>query len=126
MKSLFLFAGDQKIEHLNGTNPEHFFQIASKAPIDLFATQLGLIESYGKDYSEVNYLVKLNSKTNIVPVDEVDPVSLQLHSVDDVVAFKKTSGLNIVGVGYTIYLGSIYEAQMLSQAAQVVNINHPW
>jgi len=132
---LFLFAGDQKIEHLNKDfygeeipeecgNPEHLFKIASKAPVGVFATQLGLIASYGCDYKQVNYVVKLNSKTNLVPTKQKDPISLLLHSVIDVVQFQNQTDLNIVGVGYTVYLGSEYESQMLVQAAQVVSHAH--
>ena len=72
---LFLFAGDQKVEHLNddffGKNvnpedndPEHLFKIANAARIGVFATQLGLIARYGANYNKIPYLVKLNSKTN--------------------------------------------------------------
>ena len=57
---LMLFAGDQKVEHLNddyygegiaadNNTPKHMFEIASKARIGCFATQLGLIAQYGKD-----------------------------------------------------------------------------
>ena len=129
--SLFLFAGDQKIEHLHKdfygpgipaecVDPEHLFKIASQAPIDAFATQLGLIEQYGNDYKNIPYVVKLNSKTDLVPVTQADPLSLSLHTVADVMEIKEDMGLSIVGVGYTVYLGSEYEAQMLSEAAQVV------
>jgi len=41
-----------------------------------------------------------------------------------VVDFQKNSGLKISGVGYTIYLGSEYEADMLHQAAQIVYDAH--
>ena len=72
-----LFAGDQKIEHLNkdfygkgiakeDNNPEHLFRIASKATIGGFAAQYGMITHYGRDYKNINYIVKLNSKTNLV------------------------------------------------------------
>lgn len=128
---LLLFAGDQKIEHLNddfygkgidlaAADPRHLFEIASKGRIGVFATQLGLIARYGQQYPDVRYVVKLNSRTNIVSLEHDDPVSLNLASVDDVIAFERNSGLDIVGVGYTVYLGSRYEAQMLSQASQVV------
>jgi fructose-bisphosphate aldolase/6-deoxy-5-ketofructose 1-phosphate synthase len=74
---LMLFAGDQKVEHLNDdfygeevpegdADPEHLFKIASQAKIGVFATQLGLIARYGMDYKNVPYLVKVNSKTNLV------------------------------------------------------------
>src|SRR6185503_17613312 len=68
---LMLFAGDQKVEHMNDdffgegiapddADPEHLFRIASRARIGVFATQLGLIARYGHDYRDVPYLVKLN------------------------------------------------------------------
>ena len=128
---LFLFAGDQKIEHLNQdffgenippevANPQHLFAIADNYVIGAFATQLGLIARYGAQYPKINYIVKLNSKTNLLPAEAHDPMSEQLWSVHDVVTFKKNSGLNICGVGYTIYLGSEYEALMLQQAAQII------
>lgn len=132
---LMLFAGDQKVEHLNddffgqGTHPddadpEHLFQIASKGNIGVFATQLGLIARYGMDYSDVSYLVKLNSKTNLVKTKQMDPFNTQWLDVYQVVEMKRNSGLNIVGVGYTVYLGSEYEADMLHQAAQIVYEAH--
>jgi len=132
---LMLFAGDQKVEHLNDdfygkgiapedNSPEHMFKIASKAKIGVFATQLGLIARYGRDYSKIPYLVKLNSKTNLVPYDKKDPYSQAWLSVGDVVAFAKSSGLDIKGVGYTVYLGGEHEHAMLSQAASIVHEAH--
>jgi len=132
---LMLFAGDQKVEHLNkdfygegiapdDANPEHLFKVADAAKIGVFATQMGLIARYGKQYNQVPYLVKLNSKTNIVPVDEKAPLSQLWFDVDDVVSFRKRSGLNILGIGYTIYLGSEYEHIMLREAAQSIYKAH--
>ncbi|AAM06044.1 fructose-bisphosphate aldolase [Methanosarcina acetivorans C2A] len=132
---LMLFAGDQKVEHLNDdfygegvpeddADPEHLFRTASEAKIGVFATQLGLIARYGMDYRSVPYLVKLNSKTNLVKTSQADPFSNLWYDVDKVVRFKENSGLNILGVGYTIYLGSESEAEMLLQAAQVVYDAH--
>jgi fructose-bisphosphate aldolase/6-deoxy-5-ketofructose 1-phosphate synthase len=119
-EKLFLFAGDQKVEHMNRVEPEYLFKIASRAPVSALATQLGLISHYGPDYKNINYVVKLNSKTNLIPAEQKDPVSLAMYSVQDVVQFKKDSGLSVVGVGYTVYLGSEFESQMLHQAAQAV------
>jgi fructose-bisphosphate aldolase/6-deoxy-5-ketofructose 1-phosphate synthase len=132
---LMLFAGDQKVEHLNDDfygegvpeddeDPEHLFKIASQAKIGVFATQLGLIARYGMDYRNVPYLVKINSKSNLVETSQADPFSNLWYDVDQVVQFKENSGLNILGVGYTIYLGSEFEAEMLVQAAQVIYDAH--
>ncbi|MFH1656866.1 MAG: aldolase [bacterium] len=132
---LMLFAGDQKLEHLNDdfygpeihaddADPEHLFRIASQAKIGVFATQLGLIAKYGLDYKKVPYLVKLNSKTNLVGVEQQDPYNGTITEVEQVVEFKKSSGLKILAVGYTIYLGSESEAVMLREAATAVYKAH--
>jgi fructose-bisphosphate aldolase/6-deoxy-5-ketofructose 1-phosphate synthase len=128
---LMLFAGDQKIEHLNddfvgpqasadSSDPEHLFRIASQAKIGAFASQLGTIARYGMHYQDVPYIVKMNSKTNLVPTVQHDPLSLALNTVEQVQAFKKSSGLNIVGIGYTIFLGSEYEPQMLAEVSRMI------
>lgn len=125
MKKLFLFAGDQKIEHLNkNIDAQKLFEIADAAPIGAFATHLGLIDLYGDDFKNIDYVVKLNAKTNLVPTSQRDPLSLALNSVEDVVEFRDSKKVKIVGVGYTVYLGSEYEPQMLSQAAQMVYKAH--
>jgi len=132
---LMLFAGDQKIEHLNDdfhgegiaaddSDPEHLFRIASQAEIGVFATQMGLISMYANDYPDIPYLVKLNSKTNLVKTAQQDPLSTQMIDVRQVVEFKKNTGLNILAVGYTVYLGSEYENAMIREAAQAVHWAH--
>jgi len=132
---LMLFAGDQKMEHLNNdfygegvslddAEPEHLFRIASESNIGVFATQLGLAARYGKDYADVPYLIKLNSKSNLVKTKQMDPFSNQLIEVGQVVEFKRNTGLKISAVGFTVYLGSEFEAQMLHQAAQIVYEAH--
>ena len=136
---LMLFAGDQKVEHLNkdfvgkyelgqipadDADPEHMFRIASQGTIGVFATQIGMIARYGADYADVAYLVKLNSKTSLVKTATMDPLSNLWLDVDRVVKFREDSGLKIPAVGYTIYLGSTYEPRMLEQAARLVNDAH--
>lgn len=132
---MMLFAGDQKVEHLNDdffgegipaddNDPEHLFKIASTGNIGVFATQLGLIARYGMDYPDVPYLVKINSKSHLVKTKQMDPFSNQLYDIDQVVEFRENSGLKILGIGYTIYLGSEFEADMLNQAAQLIYNAH--
>jgi len=128
---LFLFAGDQKVEHLNsdfvgeGISPEdatpaHLFDIASKAKIGAFAAQLGLIARYGIDFQHVPFIVKLNSKSDLIKTNQKDPYSATWTSIDAVKRFKHSSGLTIGGVGYTIYPGSEYESEMFAEAAKLV------
>lgn len=132
---LMLFAGDQKIEHLNDdfygegipaedNDPEHMFKIASKGRIGIFASQMGLIARYGMDYKNIPYLVKINSKSHLVKVSQKDPQSTSWFNLSQIEEFRKNSGLKIVGVGYTIYLGSEYEADMLSEAAKHIYDAH--
>ena len=132
---LMLFAGDQKVEHLNSdfygpqidprdNSPDHLFNIAAKSQIGAFAAQLGLIARYGMDYPEVPYLVKMNSKTNLVKASQSDPISSQWFEVQQVIDFRDDSGLDILGIGYTVYLGSDKEDLMLSQAARLVYEAH--
>ncbi|HDR72981.1 MAG TPA: aldolase [Methanoculleus sp.] len=128
---LMLLAGDQRVEHLNDdfygegiheddADPEHLFRIAQQGRIGVYATQLGLIARYGRQYPDIPYLVKLNSKTHLVKTAQQDPMSNQWFTIDQIVRFREQSGLKIAAVGYTIYLGSEFEAEMLHQAAQVV------
>ncbi len=132
---LMMFAGDQKVEHLNDdfvglkipkevADPEHYFKIANKAHIGVFATQIGMIAKYGRDYPKIPYLIKLNSKTNLLTEKYKDPVSNRWLSVENIIDFKKESKLNIVGVGYTLYIGSWYEAEMFGQAARIIYKAH--
>lgn len=128
---LALFAGDQKIEHMNddffGPNisiddnsPGHLFKIAQNAKIGAFASQFGLIARYGVDYPKIPYVIKINSKTNLVKKDLKDPISSVMIDIEQIDRLKKQSGLNIVGVGYTIYPGSEFEHIMIREASQII------
>ena len=131
---LMLFACDQKIEHLNkdfygegidiaDLDPEHLFKIGSEGVCGVLAGQRGLVAQYAADYPEINYLVKMNSKTNIVGTKQEDPYSPQLYDFDAILAMKE-AGVNIVGLGYTIYLGSEYEATMMAEAGELIAQAH--
>ncbi|MDR2672856.1 MAG: hypothetical protein LBC35_06175 [Coriobacteriales bacterium] len=131
---LMLFACDQKIEHLNAdfygsgidgadNDPEHLFRIGSGGIIGVLAAQSGLIARYAADYPTINYLVKMNSKTNLVKTKQDDPYSAQLYPLEAILALRE-SGANIVGIGYTIYLGSEYESSMLVEAAELIMEAH--
>ncbi|MGE5426030.1 MAG: aldolase [Bacillota bacterium] len=131
---LLLFAGDQKIEHLNDdfygksidpedASPEHLFLIAANIPGAVLATHIGLLDRYGQDYRDLPYIVKLNGKSPINR-DEDDIFSGSLVSKDDLLRFIDNSKLKIVGLGYTVYLGSKREAKMLKQAAKAIQTAH--
>lgn len=135
-----LFACDQKIEHLNddfydggnkippGSNdPAHLFEIGARAheqgTIGVLAGQLGLVSAYARDFSDIPYLVKMNSKSHMVKTGQRDPVSMAMWNIDDVFALKN-NGINVVGIGYTIYLGSEFEHDMLTEAASLIREAH--
>lgn len=131
---LMLFACDQKVEHMNkdfygegidpsDSDPQHLFDIADQGTIGVMAGQRGLIAMYAGDYPEINYLVKMNSKTNLVKTAQADPYSPQLYDLDAVLAMRD-NGVNIVGLGYTIYLGSENEALMLAEAGELIAEAH--
>jgi len=138
---LMLFACDQKVEHLNDdfygegididdAEPEHLFRIGSQGVCGVLAGQRGLIAQYAADYPDINYLVKMNSKTHLVKTSAKDPVkhqddpySPQLYDIQTVLDLRE-NGVNAVGVGYTIYLGSEYEANMMQEAGQLIADAH--
>lgn len=131
--NLMLFAGDQKVEHLNDDfvgespegriadedgDPEHLFRIARDGVIGCFAAQFGLIARYALEYPEVPYLVKINSKTHLIKTPQKDPRSLPWVGIEDAVELRQ-AGLNVVGVGFTVYPGSEFEAEQMQDAARV-------
>ncbi|HTX86497.1 MAG TPA: aldolase [Candidatus Nanoarchaeia archaeon] len=132
---LLMFACDQKVEHLNDdfvapgmspevADPKHYFEIAQKARIGVLGSQLGLIAKYADICPKVPFLIKANSKTNLIKKSARDPFSNRWVPMDDVIKFKKKSGLNIVGVGYTVYIGSEFESESFGQAARIVYDAH--
>ena len=131
---LMLFACDQKIEHMNAdffgegidisdSDPEHMFQIGNQGIVGVLAGQRGLIARYAPDYPNINYLVKMNSKTNLVKTAQSDPYSPLLYGLDSILDMRE-AGVNIVGLGYTIYLGSEYESDMMAEAGQLIADAH--
>jgi class I fructose-bisphosphate aldolase len=135
-----LFACDQKIEHLNddfydggkniplsSNDPEHFFKVGQAAhaagTIGVLAGQLGLISHYARDYPDIPYLVKLNSKSHMVKTSQRDPISQAMWDLDDVMALV-SNGINVVGIGYTVYIGSEFEHEMLTEAANFIRQAH--
>jgi len=131
---LFLFAGDQKVEHLNddfyGKNisledasPEHLFKIAARVPGAILATHIGLLAKYGQDYKNLPFILKINGKSPLSGTKDTLYSGAWLNG-GEILRFHKQSGLKIIGLGYTVYLGSEQEAQMLKEAAEMVQNAH--
>lgn len=127
---MMMFAGDQKVEHLNddfvgpgipkeSADPKHYFEIAKSAHIGVFATQIGIMSRYADICPKIPLIVKVNSKTNLVKGEVSDPFSNRWLAMEDIIDFREDSNLNIVGVGYTVYIGSSFEADSFGQAARI-------
>lgn len=112
-RAMFL-AYDQGMEHGptdfddKNVDPEYIIRIAKAGGFTGLIFQKGVAEKYIDSIrkSGVPLIVKLNGKTSLV---KGDPISRQLCSVDEAV------DLGATAVGYTIYIGSEHEEEMLRE-----------
>lgn len=123
-----LLAYDQGFEHgpadFNEQNidPNFILKIAKESGFfTALVLQEGIAQSYypigGVEKAEYPPLVvKLNGKTAFHKSE--DPYSPQLCTVDEAIR------LGAVGVGYTIYVGSEHEAQMMQEFSKVEDEAH--
>ncbi len=134
---IVMLAADQRVEHLNSSffgkgisvddlSPEHFFKIASISKVKLLATQIGHIDRYSMDYPNINYVVKLNSISKFVKDSEGYTKSNSWVDIEYINSFKEKNKVNIVGIGYTVFLGIKDETEMLKEAANVVIKAHEY
>jgi class I fructose-bisphosphate aldolase len=116
-------AYDQGMEHgptdFNDKNvdPLYIIDIARKGRFSGVIFQKGIAEKYRAEVkkSKVPLIVKLNGKTNLV---KGEPVSRAICSVE------KAVDLGAVAVGYTVYIGSSFESEMLEEVGEVVEEAH--
>jgi len=121
-KTLFL-AYDQGLEHgptdFNDKNvdPKYIIEIAKKGKYNGVVFQKGIAEKYNKEIkrSKVPLIVKLNGKTNLF---KGEPISRQLCTVEEAVK------LGASAVGYTIYIGSDYEDEMMQEFENIQREAH--
>lgn len=130
---LSMFAMDQYFEHLfadfyqkghEDTSIKHLFDIAVRSHVGAIAVQLGpLLRLSGIDpaYGRVPTIVKVTSKTNYR--SKAEPYSAVLDTVEAVLA-ARDRGLNIVGVGTTVYPGSEHEERMYSETRSIIRAAH--
>src|SRR3989344_2426219 len=122
-KTLIL-AYDQGLEHgpekdFNDLNadPLYIINIAKKGRFNALAVQKGIAEKYNKEIrsSKIPLIIKLNGKTKL---SKGEPMSTQLCSVEEAIKLGATA------VGYTIYLGSEREPEMLSEFEKIQEEAH--
>lgn len=134
---VIMLAADQRVEHTNSSflgknisiddlSPEHFFKIASISKVNLLATQFGLIDRYAKNYKNINYIVKINSITKLLKDSEGYTNSLPWVDLDYLYNYTKQNKVNVVGVGFTVFLGIKDESKMLQQASKIVINAHKY
>ena len=121
-KAMFL-AYDQGMEHgptdFNDKNidPNYIIKIAKDGKFTGLIFQKGIAEQYNEEIkkSGIPLIVKLNGKTNLV---KGDPVSRQLCTVEE------AYNLGAVAVGYTIYIGSEHEEEMMQEFVDIQREAH--
>jgi class I fructose-bisphosphate aldolase len=121
-KTLFL-AYDQGLEHgptdFNDKNvdPRYIIDLAEKGKYNGVVFQKGIAEKYNKEIkkSKVPLIVKLNGKTNLF---KGEPIARQLCTVEEAVK------LGASAVGYTIYIGSDYEDEMMQEFENIQREAH--
>ncbi len=119
-----LLAMDQGLEHgpkdfnIDTINPEHVLDIAIKGSYNGMILQKGIAEKYFENYRQkIPLIIKLNGKTNLV---KGESYSSQNCSV------KRAISLGAAAVGYTIYVGSTFEAKMFEEFGRIEEEAHEY
>lgn len=118
---VMLLAYDQGMEHgpvdfnEKSVDPNYIMKIAQNGDFTGVVFQEGVAARYYKKESGVPLIVKLNGKTSF---QGEEPLSLQLCSV------KKAAEMGAIGVGYTIYVGSQFEEQMMVEFSRIEDEAH--
>jgi fructose-bisphosphate aldolase, class I len=120
-KALYL-AYDHGIEHgpsdLPGKSidPDYILRIAADGGYNAVVLQKGVAEKYyGLYKNQIPLILKLNGRTKLVGGD---PISPQICSV------KEAIELGAKAVGYTVYVGSEHEAEMLREFSKIEEEAH--
>lgn len=118
---VMLLAYDQGFEHgpvefdEKSVDPNYIMEIAKQNKFTGIVFQEGVAAKYYSLNSGVPLIMKLNGKTSF---QKEEPVSLQLCSVE------KAVSLGAIGVGYTIYVGSEREEEMLVEFSRIEDEAH--
>lgn len=98
-------------------DPAWVMEIADSGNFTAVACQKGIAAKYfDKNKHKVPLVVKLNGKTAFHKDEE--PVSLQNCTVDEALEY------GAVGVGYTIYVGSEHEQEMIAEFSKIETEAH--
>lgn len=122
-KYMFL-AYDHGLEHgpsdfnEKSINPNYVLDIAQNGKYQGIVLQKGVAEKYYKDSSyekKVPLILKLNGKTKLFKGEPYSPQECSISYAEY---------LGAKAVGYTIYIGSEYEPQMIKEFGEIVEQAH--
>lgn len=120
-KAMYL-AYDHGIEHgpsdLPGKSidPDYILNLSTEGGYTAVILQKGIAEKYYEPYkNKIPLIIKLNGKSRLI---KGEPFSPQICSV------KEALDIGALAVGYTVYLGSEYETQMLQEFAKIEESAH--
>jgi fructose-bisphosphate aldolase, class I len=122
-KALYL-AYDQGLEHgplsdFNDKNvdPLYILEIARRGRYTGIVFHKGIAEKYNKEIrkSKVPLILKLNGKTKL---KDGEPISADIATVKEAIKLKASA------VGYTIYIGSKYESEMIEDFSKIQREAH--
>ena len=89
-------------------DPRYHFELAIEAGCNAYAAPLGFLEAGARDFAgQIPLILKLNDHD--VLLEEKDPTQALTGSVRDAIR------LGCVGIGFTIYPGSVHRLEMYSQ-----------
>ncbi len=114
-KTLML-AYDHGLEHGpsdftdRNADPSYILEIARKAKLNGIVLHKGIAEKYYNKKIDVPLVLKLNGRTRL---EKGEPISTTLCTVREAIK------LGASAVGYTVYVGSKYEPQMLLEFANI-------
>ena len=118
---VMILAYDQGFEHgpidldEKNVDPSYIMKIAKNGYYTGVVFQEGVAARYYDKMSDIPLIVKLNGKTSFY---SEEPLSLQLCTVD------KAIELGAKAVGYTIYVGSEHEEEMLVEFSKIEDEAH--
>ncbi len=96
----------------DGYDPAYHFNLAIESGCNAYAAPLGFLEAGARDYAgEIPLILKINNSDTLYDV-KGDPISALTSSVEDALR------LGCVGIGFTIYPGSMARKQMYEEIAK--------
>lgn len=96
----------------DGYDPSYHFNLAIESGCNAYAAPLGFLEACAREYAgDIPLILKINNSDSLVNLKE-GPISAMTSSVEDALR------LGCVGIGFTIYPGSLERKKMYEEIAK--------